>query len=110
MEAARALGLPTWRILVGHVLPHLWAPVTVFAALAVPQAILQESFLSFLGVGIPPPQATWGSLTADGLRLVNAVRFDWWLVAFPAGALAVTLLALNLAGEGLREQMRPQGR
>jgi ABC-type dipeptide/oligopeptide/nickel transport system permease subunit len=103
VEAARALGIPTWRILVRHVLPNLVGPIVVFATLTVPQAILQESFLSFLGVGVQPPQATWGSLAADGVRAVNPVRFDWWLVVFPCGALSLTLLALNFLGDGLRD-------
>jgi len=103
IEAARALGLPTWRILGRHILPNLTGPVIVFATLAVPQAILQESFLSFLGVGIQAPQATWGSLAADGVRLLNPVLFDWWLLVFPCGALSLTLLALNFVGDGLRD-------
>jgi len=103
IEAARALGIPTWRILLRHLLPNLAGPIIVFATLTVPQAILQESFLSFLGVGIQPPQATWGSLAADGVRLMNPIRFDWWLVVFPCGALSLTLLALNFLGDGLRD-------
>ncbi len=105
VEAARALGLPTHRILLRHLLPNLAGPIIVFATLTVPQAILQESFLSFLGVGVQPPQATWGSLAADGVRALNPVRFDWWLVAFPGAALAVTLLALNFVGDGLRDAL-----
>jgi oligopeptide transport system permease protein len=103
IEAARALGLPTWRIVARHILPNLVGPILVFATLTVPQAILTESFLSFLGVGVQPPQATWGSLAADGVRLLNPVQIDWWLVAFPCGALAATLLALNFLGDGLRD-------
>lgn len=105
IEAARALGLPTHRILLRHLLPNLVGPIIVFATLTVPQAILQESFLSFLGVGVQPPQATWGSLAADGVRALNPVRFDWWLVVFPGAALAVTLLALNFVGDGLRDAL-----
>jgi oligopeptide transport system permease protein len=103
VEAARALGLPTSRILLRHLLPNLAGPILVFAALTVPQAILQESFLSFLGVGVQPPQATWGSLAADGVHLLNPVQFDWWLVVVPCLALSVTLLALNFVGDGLRD-------
>lgn len=105
IEAARALGLPTHRILLRHLLPNLVGPIIVFATLTVPQAILQESFLSFLGVGVQPPQATWGSLAADGVRALNPVRFDWWLVVFPGAALAFTLLALNFVGDGLRDAL-----
>lgn len=109
IEAARALGIPTHRILLRHLLPNLAGPIIVFATLTVPQAILQESFLSFLGVGVQPPQATWGSLAADGVRLLNPVRFDWWLLVFPCGALSVTLLALNFVGDGLRDAFDVRG-
>jgi len=105
VEAARALGLPTSRILLRHLLPNLSGPILVFAALTVPQAILQESFLSFLGVGIQPPQATWGSLAADGVHLLNPIQFDWWLVVVPCVALSVTLLALNFVGDGIRDAL-----
>ncbi len=103
IEAARALGLPTHRILLWHILPNALGPIAVYATLIVPQAILQESFLSFLGIGIQPPQATWGSLVADGVRLLNPVQFDWWLLLFPCVALSLTLLALNFIGDGLRD-------
>ncbi len=109
VEAARALGLSTPRIVLRHILPNLVGPVVVFATLTVPQAILQESFLSFLGVGVQPPQATWGSLAADGVRLLNPVQFDWWLVTFPCLALALTLLALNFVGDGLRDAFDVKG-
>lgn len=105
VEAARALGLPTWRILFVHILPALVGPIIVFATLTVPQAILQESFLSFLGVGVQPPQATWGSLAADGVRVLNPIHFDWWLVTFPCAALSLTLLTLNFVGDGLRDAL-----
>lgn len=103
IEAARALGLPTGRILTRHILPNLSGPIIVFATLTVPQAILQESFLSFLGIGVQPPQATWGSLAADGVRLLNPIEFDWWPLLFPCLALSLTLLALNFIGDGLRD-------
>lgn len=105
IEAARALGVPTRRILLVHMLPNLAGPIIVFATLAVPQAILAESFLSFLGVGVQPPQATWGSLAAEGVSLLNPVQVDWWLVVFPCAALAVTLLALNFVGDALRDAL-----
>jgi oligopeptide transport system permease protein len=97
------MGFSTGRILLRHILPNLVGPIVVFATLTVPQAILQESFLSFLGVGVQPPQATWGSLAADGVRLLNPIQFDWWLVVFPCTALALTLLSLNFVGDGLRD-------
>jgi ABC-type dipeptide/oligopeptide/nickel transport system permease subunit len=109
IEAARALGLPTARIIRRHILPNVAGPIIVFATLTVPQAILQESFLSFLGVGVQPPQATWGSLAADGVRVINPIAFDWWVVVFPCAALAITLLALNFVGDGLRDALDVRG-
>lgn len=105
VDAARVVGVSRTRIIVRHLLPNLAGPVLVFATLTVPQAILQESFLSFLGVGVQPPQSTWGSLAAEGVRQVNPVAFDWWRIAAPCGALAVTLLALHFLGDGLRERL-----
>ncbi|TWT46127.1 Oligopeptide transport system permease protein OppC [Phycisphaerae bacterium RAS1] len=105
VDAARVLGIPTWRILLRHVLPNIAGPIIVLATLIVPQAILQESFLSFLGVGVLPPQATWGSLAADAVRALNPVQFDWWLFLFPCGALVLTLVSLNFVGDGLRDAL-----
>jgi oligopeptide transport system permease protein len=105
IEAARVLGLPTRRILLRHILPNLAGPIIVFATLTVPHAILQESFLSFLGVGVQAPQATWGSLAADGVRLLNPIRVDWWLVVVPCVGLSLTLLALHFVGDGLRDAL-----
>ncbi len=109
VDAARVLGLSHARILLRHILPNVVGPIVVFATLTVPQAILQESFLSFLGVGVQPPQATWGSLAADGVRMLNPVEFDWWLLLFPSLALSVTLLALNFVGDGLRDAFDVRG-
>lgn len=103
VEAARAMGTPSAHILWRHILPNTLAPIVVFATLTIPQAILQESFLSFLGVGVQPPQATWGSLAADGIRGLNPVHMDWWLLLFPCVALSLTLLALQFVGDGLRD-------
>ena len=108
IEAARAMGLPTARILRRHILPNTMGPIVVFATLTVPHAILQESFLSFLGVGVQPPQATWGSLAAEGIQALNPIEFDWWLVVFPCAALSATLVALNIVGDGLRDALDPR--
>ncbi len=108
MEAARAIGTPTPTIFVRHLLPNLVGPITVYATLTVPQAILQESFLSFLGIGVRPPMPSWGNLAADGLSELNPFRSNWWLLVSPCVLLAVTLLALNFVGEGLREAMDPK--
>ncbi len=108
VEAARAMGASPARIVLRHILPNLAGPVVVYATLTVPQAILQESFLSFLGIGVRPPLPSWGNLAAEGLWALNPVRVRWWLLAFPCGALCVTLLALNFLGEGLREALDPK--
>jgi oligopeptide transport system permease protein len=109
IEAARAAGLPQHRILVKHLLPNLVGPITVYATLTVPQAILQESLLSFLGIGIQKPMPTWGSLASDGLGLaLTPLASCWWLLLFPCTLLGIVLLALNFVGDGLRDAYDPQ--
>ncbi|MFK7760189.1 MAG: ABC transporter permease [Phycisphaerales bacterium] len=108
IEAARALGSPGHRVFVKHLLPNLVGPIVVYATLAVPQAILQESFLSFLGIGVKPPLPSWGNLAAEGLSELNTYRSHWWLLFFPCALLGVTLLAMNFVGEGLREAFDPK--
>jgi len=110
IEASRAMGLPAWRIFLRHLLPNLVGPIIVYATLTVPQAILQESFLSFLGIGVRPPLPSWGNLAAEGLSELNPVRVRWWLLVFPCGLLGTTLLALNLVGESLRQRFDPRSR
>lgn len=108
VESARAIGAPIHWIFIRHLLPNLLGPIIVYATLTVPQAILQESFLSFLGIGIKPPLPSWGNLAADGLSELNRHRSHWWLLFFPCFMLGVTLLALNFVGEGLREAFDPR--
>jgi oligopeptide transport system permease protein len=104
VAAARGLGAGPARILVRHVLPNLTGVVIVYATLTVPRVILQEAFLSFLGLGIPEPYPSWGRLAAEGVRAITPVETHWWLVAFPAAAITLTLLGLNLLGDGLRKR------
>lgn len=108
VEAARAMGAGGRRIFLRHLLPNLLGPIIVYATLTVPQAILQESFLSFLGIGIKPPLPSWGNLASDGLVQLNTHRSYWWLLLFPCLLLGATLLALNFVGEGLREAFDPK--
>lgn len=108
IEAARATGAAPLRIFLRHLLPNLLGPIIVYATLTVPQAILQESFLSFLGIGVKPPLPSWGNLAADGLAELNTYRSHWWLLLFPCLLLGLTLLALNFVGEGLREAFDPK--
>jgi ABC-type dipeptide/oligopeptide/nickel transport system permease subunit len=109
IEAARAAGVPQLRIFMRHLLPNLVGPITVYATLTVPAAILQESLLSFLGIGIQKPLPTWGSLASEGLTLaLNPIHSDWWLLVFPCTLLGITLLALNFVGDGLRDALDPR--
>lgn len=110
IEAARAMGLRPIRVFFRHLLPNLVGPIVVYATLTVPQAILQESFLSFLGIGVKPPLPSWGNLAAEGLGELNPYQSHWWLLLFPCVLLALTLLAMNLVGEGLREALDPKSR
>jgi peptide/nickel transport system permease protein/oligopeptide transport system permease protein len=103
VEASRALGARPSRILARHIIPNTLGVVIVYLTLTVPAIILYESFLSYLGLGIQPPMASWGSLIAEGADQINPIRVYWWLVAFPAGFLVTTLLALNFVGDGLRD-------
>jgi len=109
IEACKAAGLPEWRIFTRHLLPNLVGPITVYATLIIPSAILNESFLSFLGIGINPPVPTWGSLASEGLLpALNPNNPRWWMLAFPCVLLAVTLLSLNFMGDGLRDVFDPK--
>ena len=108
VEAARAVGSSPVRIFVRHLLPNLIGPIVVYATLTVPQAILQESFLSFLGIGVKPPLPSWGNLAAEGLGELNTYRSHWWLLFFPCLLLGITLLSMNFVGEGLREAFDPK--
>lgn len=107
IEACRAMGLREGRIFLRHILPNLVGPITVYATLTVPSAILQESFLSFLGVGINPPLPTWGNLASEAVDQLYP-RFYWWMLTFPCTLLAVTLLSLNFLGDGLRDLFDPK--
>ena len=78
--------------------------------LTVPAMILYESFLSYLGLGIQPPMASWGSLIAEGAKQLNPIRIYWWLLVFPSAMLISTLLALNFLGDGLRDAFDPRGK
>lgn len=107
MEACEALAIPHGRRLVRHLLPNLAAPILVYATLAVPAAMLSESFLSFLGIGIREPLPSWGNLAAEGLSELNPYRSRWWLLAAPCLLLSATLVGLNLAGDWFRRRFDP---
>lgn len=108
VQAARAAGAGPARIIFKEMLPNLAGPILVCATLTVPGAILQESFLSFLGLGVPPPLASWGTLASDAVDALNPVRVYWWLLVLPCLMLGATLLGLNFVGDGLRDAFDPR--
>ena len=108
IQAGRAIGAGHLRIILHHLLPNVLGPVVVYTTLTVPAVMLQEAFLSFLGLGVPPPASSWGTLIADGASAINALRIYWWLLLFPGAAMAVTLFAMNFLGDGLRDAMDPR--
>ena len=105
VQGARALGAKDARIMVRHILPNALVPVLVSATLGVAGAILTESGLSFLGLGVQPPTASWGNILIDGKA---NIEIAWWLSVFPGMAILVTVLAYNLLGEGLRDALDPR--
>ncbi len=110
VQAARALGQSPIKILTRHLWPNVAGVVLVCLTLMIPVVILEESFLSFLGLGVQPPAASWGSLLADGAQGINPLRAPWWLVVFPGLVMVVTLLAFNFLGDGLRDALDPKSR
>jgi ABC-type dipeptide/oligopeptide/nickel transport system permease subunit len=107
IEAARMVGASDWRIIRSHLLPHLVAPIIVLSTITVAQFILAEAGLSFLGVGIKEPVASWGSLLAQG---PNYYLTQPWLMVWPGAAVLLATLAFNLLGDGLRDAFDPRGR
>lgn len=105
VTAARAVGSGSGRLIFRHILPNAMAPVLVAAVLGVAGAILTESALSFLGLGVPPPVPTWGNILAEGWSSIDVAP---WLSIFPGLAITVTMLAYNLFGEGLRDALDPR--
>jgi peptide/nickel transport system permease protein len=100
VKGARVLGQHSWKIITQHILPNAAAPILVTAVLGIPDAILSEAGLSFLGFGVQPPQATWGNIIADGKTYL---LYAWWLNLFPGLAILIASLSFYLAGDALRE-------
>jgi oligopeptide transport system permease protein len=107
IEAARATGLGTPAILLRHIIPNLVGPVIVYATLTIPQMILFESFLSFLGLGVQEPLASLGSLINDGAQEMQSAP---WMLLVPAGLLVVLLMCFNLLGDALSDALDPRDR
>lgn len=108
VEAAKAMGANTGRILAQHLVPNVFSVILVYLTLTIPRVMLFEAFLSFLGLGVEAPDVSWGMLAADGLGAINPVHVYWWFVLFPGLALGLTLLALNFLGDGLRDALDPK--
>ena len=107
IEAARALGVPTRRIIARHIVPNLLGVVVIYTTVTVPGVILTESVLSFLGLGIQEPMTSWGVLIHDG---ASVMEVSAWMLLFPAGLLSVTLYCFNYIGDGLRDALDPKDR
>lgn len=107
-DAARVVGNPAWRILFIHLLPNCLPPMIVQATLAMGYALLTMAALSFIGLGIQPPQSEWGSMTAEGAQYI--VSGEWWLFLFPGLAIMLMVLAFNLIGDSLRDFLDPRMR
>jgi peptide/nickel transport system permease protein len=105
VEAARSLGASDARILFRHILPNLVAPIIVYTTLLIPTNILFEAALSFLGIGVQPPTASWGSMISDATGIFDTA---WWFMTFPGLALLLTVLSFNLIGDGLQDALNPR--
>ena len=107
VEAAVAAGVGTRGIIFRHLIPNVLGPIIVYATLTVPSVMLEEAFLSFLGLGVQPPMSSWGLLMAEGVRYLG---FENWLILFPVFFLSLTLFSLNFLGDGLRDALDPKYR
>jgi peptide/nickel transport system permease protein len=105
VQAARALGASNTRIMFKEILPNLVAPLIVYTTLVIPQNILLEAALSFLGVGVQPPDASWGAMISEATSIFDSA---WWYMVFPGAALLLTVLAFNLLGDGLQDALNPR--
>jgi len=105
VQASRALGYSDWRIILRHILPNTLAPIIVIATLGIGNVILLEAALSFLGLGVQPPTASWGSMVDDGR---DAMITAWWISTYPGLAIVLTVVAFNLLGDGLRDALDPR--
>ncbi len=107
IEAAHAIGVSNWKIIYRHIIPNVLGPVIVYMTLTIPQVILTESFLSFLGLGVQEPLTSWGVLISEGAKQMESAP---WLLIFPALFLAITLFCFNFIGDGLRDALDPKDR
>ncbi|MCC9642506.1 ABC transporter permease [Rhodopirellula sp. JC740] len=108
IESARTIGASPMRIVFRHLVPNVLGIVIVYLTLTIPAVMLFEAFLSFLGLGVAPPDVSWGLLLNDGVEALSSIKLFWWVVIFPGAALAMTLFALNFLGDGLRDALDPK--
>jgi oligopeptide transport system permease protein len=115
IEAARTIGASRGRIIFRHLVPNVLSIVIVYLTLTIPAVMLFEAFLSFLGLGVDPPDVSWGLLANEAIKVLSPSNENiwratifWWLVLFPGLALALTLFALNFLGDGLRDALDPR--
>jgi oligopeptide transport system permease protein len=108
VEAARASGVGQARIIARHIFPNLLSIVIVYLTLTIPRVMLFEAFLSFLGLGVEPPDVSWGLLANEGIKVITPVKIYWWLIVYPSAALGITLFALNFLGDRLRDALDPR--
>jgi len=106
IEAAKVTGIHRWRLIFKHLIPNTLGPVIVYLTLTVPAVILEEAFLSYLGLGVQAPLASWGTLIKDGVDVMDIAP---WMLFFPALFLSATLFSLNFLGDGLRDALDPKG-
>jgi peptide/nickel transport system permease protein len=106
VEASKSLGAGHGRIIFREILPNLVAPIIVYTTLFIPANILLEAALSFLGVGVQPPEASWGKMLSDATAIFSSA---WWYMFFPGTALVLTVLAFNLVGDGMQDALNPKG-
>ncbi len=108
VEAARAIGAGSTRIIFRHLVPNLLSVILVYLTLTIPRVMLFEAFLSFLGLGVEPPDVSWGLLANEGIKVITPIRVYWWLIVFPGLILGATLFALNFFSDGLRDALDPK--
>lgn len=108
IDAARTIGATRVRIIFRHLIPNVLGVVIVYLTLTIPSVMLFEAFLSFLGLGVDPPDVSWGILVNDGVLVITPIKSYWWLVLFPGLAFSLTLFALNFLGDGLRDALDPR--
>jgi oligopeptide transport system permease protein len=108
VEAARVIGASRTRVIFRHLIPNVLGIVIVYLTLTIPAVMLFESFLSFLGLGVAPPDVSWGLLVNEGTQVITPIKIYWWLVVFSGMTLAMTLFSLNFLGDGLRDALDPR--